>query len=267
MEAKARKGREDRLMGEMATQKPDYGNWVSARLLYLPGGISVVLAGLSFLLPGLAVVAAIFFLCFAYFAYARYRFSCRGGSVQARIQALVLDSLEWDGEGSAIDIGCGNGPLTIAMAKKCPHARVTGIDYWGGTWEYSKSVCERNAEIEGVRERVSFQQASASALPFDEETFDAAISNLTFHEVGDVKDKREVIREALRVVRKGGSFAFQDLFLWKSVYGNVGDLLEMIRSWGIERVEFVNTSDSEFIPRALKLPFMVGTIGILRGRK
>ena len=36
-------------MGEMATQKPDYGNWVSARLLYLPGGISVVLAGLSFL--------------------------------------------------------------------------------------------------------------------------------------------------------------------------------------------------------------------------
>ena len=153
------------------------------------------------------------------------------------------------------------------MAKKCPHARVTGIDYWGGTWEYSKGVCERNAEIEGVRERVTFQQASASALPFDEETFDAAISNLTFHEVGDVKDKREVIREALRVVRKGGSFAFQDLFLWKSVYGNVGDLLEMIRSWGIERVEFVNTSDSEFIPRALKLPFMVGTIGILRGRK
>ena len=254
-------------MRKIARQKPDYGNWVSTRLLYLPGSVTVVLAGLSFLLPGLAVVAAIFFLCFLYFAYARYRFSARGGDVQARIQALLLDSLEWDGEGNAIDIGCGNGPLTIALAKKCPQARLTGVDYWGGNWEYSKGVCERNAEVEQVRERVTFQQASASALPFDDEAFDAAISNLTFHEVGDVKDKKQVIREALRVVKKGGSFAFQDLFLWKSVYGSVDDLLATIKSWGIEQVEFVDTSRSEFIPRALKLPFMVGTIGILRGRK
>jgi SAM-dependent methyltransferase len=254
-------------MSEMASKQPDYGNWVSTKLLYLPGAITGVLVGLSFLLPGLAVVAAVFFLCFAYFAYARYRFSPRGGDVQARIQALVLNSLEWDGEGNAIDIGCGNGPLTIALAKKYPQARLTGVDYWGGHWEYSKGVCEQNAGVEGVQARISFQQASASALPFDEGAFDAAISNLTFHEVGDVKDKRQVIREALRVVRKGGSFAFQDLFLWKSVYGSVDDLLATIRSWGIERVEFVDTSGSEFIPGALKLPFMVGTIGILRGRK
>ncbi len=45
------------------------------------------------------------------------------------------------------------------------------------------------------------------------------------------------------------------------------DLLETIRSWGIDRVEYVDTSESEFIPRALRLPFMVGTIGILHGIK
>jgi len=116
-------------------------------------------------------------------------------------------------------------------------------------------------------EHIAFQKASASALPFDEEFFDAAVSNLTFHEVSDAKEKRDVIKEALRVVKKGGSFAFQDLFLWKRIYGEVDGLREKIRSWGIERVEFVDTSDSEFIPRALKLPFMVGTIGILYGRK
>lgn len=44
-------------------------------------------------------------------------------------------------------------------------------------------------------------------------------------------------------------------------------MLETIRSWGIERVECVDTSDSEFIPKALQLPFMVGTMGILHGRK
>lgn len=42
------------------------------------------------------------------------------------------------------------------------------------------------------------------------------------------------------------------------VYGEIDDLLETIRSWGIETVEFVETSDSGFIPKALKLPFMLG---------
>lgn len=130
-----------------------------------------------------------------------------------------------------------------------------------------RAVCKRNAELEGVAARVSFQRASASALPFCDGAFDAAISNLVFHEVKDIRDKRRAIREALRVVRKGGSFAFQDLFLWKRVYGEIDGLLQMIRSWGVARVEFLDTSRSEFIPRPLKLPFMVGTIGILRGRK
>ena len=88
-----------------------------------------------------------------------------------------------------------------------------------------------------------------------------------FHEVRNVRDKEKLIEEALRVVKNGGWFVFQDLFLWKRVYGEVDNLLETIRSWGIERVEFVNTSDSDFIPKALKLPFMLGTVGILYGRK
>jgi len=251
----------------LTAQRPNYGNWVSARLLYIPIAMSILLAGLSLLLPVLAVLAVIPFLCFAYFAYARHRFSAKGGNIQAKIQALVLDYFEWDGEGKAIDIGCGNGPLTIGIAKKYPDAQVTGIDYWGESWEYSKGVCERNAEIEGVRGKIVFQKASASSLPFADACFDAAISNLTFHEVREVKDKRLLIKEALRVVRKGGSFAFQDLFLWKRVYGELEDLVDTVRGWGIERVEFINTSDCEFIPKALKLPFMVGTIGILRGRK
>lgn len=254
-------------MSELTAKRANYGNWVSAKLIYIPGAISILLAGLSLLLPVVAVLAVIFFLCFAYFAYARYRFSPKGGNIQTKIQGLMLDYFEWDGEGKALDIGCGNAPLTIKIARKYPDAEVTGVDYWGKTWEYSKGVCERNAKIEGVRDSVVFQKASASSLPFDDESFDAAISNLTFHEVRDVRDKKLLIKEALRVVRKGGSFAFQDLFLWKRVYGETDDLLNTIKSWGIESVEFVDTSDSEFIPKTLKLPFMVGTIGILYGWK
>jgi SAM-dependent methyltransferase len=245
----------------------DYGNWVSNRLLYIFGGTSIVLGLLSFILPILLIATIIVFLCFLYFSYARYMFSPRGGAIEKKVQDLVLKHLEWEGEGKVLDIGCGNGPLAIAIAKKYPNAEITGIDYWGGGWNYSKAHCENNAEVEGVATHVTFQKASASSLPFESEIFDVAVSNLVFHEVKDITDKRDAIREALRVVRKGGKFVFQDLFVWRRLYGEIDQLLDTIMSWGVESVELVATCDSEFIPRALKLPFMLGTIGILHGRK
>jgi ubiquinone/menaquinone biosynthesis C-methylase UbiE len=175
--------------------------------------------------------------------------------------------MDWDGEGRAIDIGCGNGALTIKLAQKYPKAKILGVDYWGKTWEYSKDAYERNAVIEGVSDRVTFQKANAVSLPFDDCVFDAAVSNFVFHEVGEAKDKRLVIREALRVVKKGGKFSFQDEFQVKQFFGEIYDLVETIKGWGIRRVEFVQTRDADFIPQVLKTPFILGTMGLIRGEK
>ena len=84
-----------------------------------------------------------------------------------------------------------------------------------------------------------FQKASALKLPFKDEYFDAVISNLCYYEVDETKDKREVIREALRVIKKGGKIAFQDLFLLKQIYGDTETLVATIKTWGITNVEFV----------------------------
>jgi SAM-dependent methyltransferase len=254
-------------MKSQVEAKPEYGNWVPKRMIYVSLFLGLVFSGLALVFWVFAVPAGLFFLVAAYFVYARHQFSLQGGKVQDRIWTLVLSNLDWNGEGKALDIGCGNGALTIKLAKKHPKAQVTGIDYWGKRWEYSKGVCERNAGIEGVSERVKFQKATAVALPFDDGYFDAAVSNFVFHEVSDAKDKREVIREALRIVKKGGKFSFQDEFLIKQVYGETDNLVETIKSWGIAKVEFVQTRDAEFIPPALKLPFMLGSIGIIRGEK
>jgi ubiquinone/menaquinone biosynthesis C-methylase UbiE len=254
-------------MSPKTVEKPDYGNWVSKKFIYAPGTIGIVCLGLTFLSAWWAIPAVLVLVIAAYFSYARTLFSPRGGDIQSQIRALVLAHLDWDGNEQALDIGCGNAALAIALARKYPGAAVTGIDYWGGNWEYSQVVCERNAQLEEVGERTTFRKASASKLPFDDETFDAAVSNLTFHEVSDSADKRAVIREALRVVKKGGKFAFQDLFLMKPIYGEPQELLETIRSWGIEKVEFIETRRAEFIPAALKLPFMVGTLGLIVRQK
>jgi SAM-dependent methyltransferase len=254
-------------MNVRQTAEPEYGNWVSTKLIYGSIAMSIPFFVLSSVFPIFVVGTIPFLLSFAYFAYARHKFSQRGGNLQAPIRNLVVEHLDWDGEGKALDIGCGNAPLAIQLAKRYPSAHVTGIDYWGGMWEYSKAVCEKNAEIEGVAGRMNFQKTSAATLPFEDEPFDAAVSNLVFHEVGDVKDKRELIKEALRVVKRGGAFAFQDLFLLKRHFGKVDNLVAMIKSWGIKEVAFTDTSDSEFIPKALRLPFMVGRIGIIYGKK
>ena len=248
-------------------EKSEYGNWVSKKFIHIPGVISLVFFGLALLFPVLVILAALFLLVSIYFAYARYQFTPQGGNLQHQIRELVLAHLDWDGKGQALDIGCGNAALTIMLAHKYPKARVIGIDYWGKKWGYSKNICERNARVEGVNERVTFQTASASALPFGDECFGAIVSNLVFHEVSDTRDKREVIREAFRVAKKGSKFVFQDLFLAKRIYGDIDDLLGTIRSWGIRKVEFIETRKAAFIPRMLKLPFMLGTIGLVTGEK
>ncbi len=254
-------------MSQEDARKANYGNWISNWLLYMPAATALFFLGLSVVSYLFIIVAAFFIIIFAYFVYARFKFSPAGGDLQTKIHDLVLDHLKWGGEGKALDIGCGNAAFVIKLAKKYPQALVIWIDYWGGTWGYSKEACENNAEIEGVADQVDFRKASASSLPFEDNYFDAVVSNFVFHEVKDARDKREVIREALRVVKKGGVFSFQDLFLVKSIYGEAEDLLANIRSWGIRNVKFVNTSTSDFIPRLLKLPFMVGSIGIIYGTK
>jgi SAM-dependent methyltransferase len=94
---------------------------------------------------------------------------------------------------------------------------VTGVDRWGALWECLQGACERNARVEGVGAG-ELPTGQPTAFPFEEGAFDAAISNLVFHEVRGAKDKPAVIREAVRVVRPGEAFAFEDLFFESRLY-------------------------------------------------
>jgi len=249
-------------------EKADYGNWVSVRFVVVPGILGLLLAVWAVFLPYVGIPAGVFALVSLYFLYARHQFSPRGRDVQARVLDQVLTRLPSGSEvRQVLDIGCGSGALSIAIAKRYPAAQVIGIDPWGAGWEYSKRLCEQNAAVEDVADRVSFLRGDAESLPFESEAFDLVVSNLVFHEVRGVRDKKKVIREALRVVKRGKWFVFQDLFRWRAVYGRPDALLDAIRSWGIDYVELVDTTDPAGIPRVLKLPFMLGTVSVLCGRK
>ena len=257
----------------MDEQSIDYGNWVPKKML-ITLLLATLLFGAATFLPLhtiarvlLGILAVVTLLLLLYMSYSYRVFSANDGFFQKKIRNVVLENLAWDGIGNALDIGTGAGALAIGVARKYPDAEVTGIDYWGKGWNYAKEMCEKNAKIERVGDRTRFQKASAADLPFDDGGFDAAVSNFVFHEVKDADDKRDVIREALRVVRKGGVFSFQDLFRVRKLYGDMDDLLETIRDWGIEEVHFTDTCDLVEIPRLLRNPMMLGEIGVIYGRK
>lgn len=125
-------------------------------------------------------------------------------------------------------------------------------------------MCESNAIIEGVADRVKFIQGSASELPFADGEFDMVISCLTFHEVRDERDKARLLKEALRVLKKGGEFVFMDLFYDKHQFGN---LEEFIQQLNVSEVEIVKLDKAIKLPRLLLLKQCLGNAAIVKGVK
>lgn len=134
-------------------QKPNYGNWVPEKLLYLTFGgaalflVLALLSGLAFSNTPLAVICAI--LCAVLLAFGIYMYACHEcfafgkGDMMAKVHAHLVAHLNWDGHGTLLDIGCGAAPLTVRCAKAFPDAALIGMDYWGAQWNYAKEQCEK----------------------------------------------------------------------------------------------------------------------------
>ena len=259
----------------------DYGNWVPAAMMGMLWGMTagfavitaVLLIFLKTKIPGIiCIVITAAVLCMTvYMQICRNIFDFNGGGVMGAIHQFLVDHFHWDKnrEGTIIDIGCGAGALTNRVAKTFPNIRVKGIDFWGAEWSYAKEQCEKNAKIEGVADRVSFQKGDAARLEFADETFDGAVSNFVFHEVKSVSDKRGVVKEALRVVKKGGVFAFQDMFGQKALYGDMNEFVYELKKSGVvnEIYYIANVEGQDFVPNFVTAPWMIKDAGLIYGIK
>ena len=94
-----------------------------------------------------------------------------------------------------LDVGCGTGQTSEAIARTMSGGEVTGIDS-------SPSMIEA-ASRKRAGAICRFEAALAERLPFDDESFDAAVSSHFFHHVpADLK--RRAAAEMVRVLKPGG---------------------------------------------------------------
>ncbi len=95
-----------------------------------------------------------------------------------------------------IDVGCGNGAFTELLAERCAPAEIQGIDP-----SESQLAFARARHGAGV---AHFRQGDAMALPFADDSFDAAAMALV---IFFVPDPPVAVAEMARVVRRGGLVA------------------------------------------------------------
>ena len=104
----------------------------------------------------------------------------------------LLDGLQLAGDETLLDVGCGHGLLLIGAAKRLPRGRAVGIDLWSQVDQgnNSKEATLRNAELEGVADRVEVHTGDMRQMPFADATFDAVVANLAIHNVPSREGRR-----------------------------------------------------------------------------
>ena len=132
----------------------------------------------------------------------RYVFSRRGLWVTNTPYRRILAAARIGPQDRVLDLGCGIGNLLIALAERITFEQPpVGVDVSPALIEIGR----REIAKAGIGGRIELRVAPATQLPFDDGSFDVA---LTSHLIKHLDDGAlaQSFREVARVVRPGGRF-------------------------------------------------------------
>jgi len=117
--------------------------------------------------------------------------------------AHAIAKMDLNTQQHVLDIGCGIGGAAryIATQTDC---NVTGIDL---TPEYIAAATTLT-EMTGLDDKINFKVASALNMPFEANTFDAAI---TFHVAMNIPQRADLYCEIARVMKPGSTLCIYDV--------------------------------------------------------
>jgi SAM-dependent methyltransferase len=128
----------------------------------------------------------------------------------------LADTMDLHAGWRVLDVACGSGNATLAAARSGTHA--VGVDYVPALLEDGRA----RAAAEGLD--VEFRTAEAENLPFEDSSFDAA---LTVFGTMFAADHQRAADEIVRVVRPEGTVG---LASWQPT-GFIGEMFRLITSY------------------------------------
>src|SRR6185503_8464582 len=114
----------------------------------------------------------------------------------------LVEMLELGGDELALDIACGTGDITFAIARRLTSGRITGLDITQAMLD----IAERKRQEREIA-NVSFHRGDILRMPFADETFDCVTGGYALRNVPDV---HAALKEIMRVLKPGGRFLSLD---------------------------------------------------------
>jgi ubiquinone/menaquinone biosynthesis C-methylase UbiE len=99
-----------------------------------------------------------------------------------------------------LEVGCGTGVAARAAAETLG-LNVTGVDVDADQIALARETASAETSVQWV-------VADATALPFEDRSFDIVLTNKTLHHI---RDWRQALRECIRVLAPGGYLVVADI--------------------------------------------------------
>lgn len=147
---------------------------------------------------------------------------------------LLLDAIPIEPGHAVLDVACGTGVLAREAAVRVgPKGKVSGVDPGPGMLAVARKLAPE----------VHWHQGVAEALPFEDESFNAVVSQFGMM---FFSDRVKAVKEMLRVLRSGSHLA---VAVW--------DSLENSPAYPIE-VALLQRMAGDDAANALRAPFVLG---------
>ena len=197
--------------------KPDYGfdgSPFGVAVVCLMGAVCFGGGVALFAIPGFGLKIAAFVLMLLgllmVFVGCSYFYYIKLGKLHRRDKMISM--IDWKGNEKVLDIGTGRGLLMIGAAKNLTLGKSIGIDIWnfGDMHSNTYQNTMRNAELEGVLEKVEVRNEDVRSMSFPNDTFDVVLSNLCIHNIPTKDGQEKACREIARVLKPNGIVIITD---------------------------------------------------------
>ena len=132
---------------------------------------------------------------------------------------LIIDTTGIDPQDTVLDIACGPGMLSAAMAARARH--VTGIDLVPAMIKQARLLQQEKGLT-----NMDWVLGDVSVLPFAQASFSAVVTRFSFHHF---LDPLLVLKEMVRVAKPNGKITVVDVFTTSPAHDHLHNLIEKLR--------------------------------------